>query len=122
MIRPLQFDQNPRLVSLSMANNFIPELGNNVFLENVNLESLDLGNNQLTRFPGTLLRANSRLVSLGLRRNGITAIQSNFFNNMPNLRFLNLQTNECVNRFFSNYRGFSVDVAPYLDLCFRNFS
>lgn len=104
-----------------MANNFINDLNQNVFLTNVNLETLDLGNNQLNILPGTLLRANTRLISLGLRRNGIRAIQNNFFNNLTNLRFLNLQTNLCVNRFFSNYRGFSVDIAPYLDLCFRNF-
>ena len=122
MIRQNQFDQNPRLLSLTMANNLIENFHVNTFVSNVNLEVLDFGNNQITSLPGTLLRANGRLVSLGMRRNGITAIQNNFFNNLPNLRFINLQTNECVNQFFSNNRGFAVDVAPFLDSCFRNFS
>jgi Leucine-rich repeat (LRR) protein len=104
-----------------MANNLLTELNVNTFLVNVNLLSLDIGNNQITRLPGTLLRANTRLTSLGLRRNGITAIQSNFFNNLPNLRFLNLQTNECVNRFITINRSIAVDVAPFLDACYRNF-
>lgn len=121
LIRVLQFDQNPRLHSLSMSNNLIDELQPNTFVNNVNLESLDLGVNKLVRLPGTLLRANTRLVSLGLRRNGIEAIQSNFFANLVNLRFLNLQTNNCINRFFSITRPLSVDVTPYLDLCYRNF-
>lgn len=121
-MRTLQFDANPRLVSLTMANNKIYDLNPNTFLQNVNLESLDFGNNLVTVLPGTLLRANTRLVSLGLRRNNITAIQSNFFNNLTNLRFLNLQTNVCINRFFSIYRPFAVDVAPFLDLCYTNFN
>lgn len=120
-MRPLQFDQNPRLTSISMANNFIEELHMNTFINNPLLENLDIGNNKLPILAGTLLRGNERLISLGLRRNGITAIQSNFFNNLTNLRFINLQSNECVNRFFSIYRPFSVDVAPFLDVCYRNF-
>lgn len=120
-MRALQFDSNPRLFSLSMANNLIDEIHMNTFVNNPLLESLDLGANHIVSLPGTLFRANDRLVSLGLRRNGINAIQSNTFNNLNNLRFLNLQTNECVNQFFSIYRPFSVDVAPFLDLCFRNF-
>jgi Leucine rich repeat len=105
-----------------MSNNLITDLHANTFYNLVNLESLDFGINQITRLPGTLLRANARLVSLGARRNGIQAIQTNFFNNLANLRFINLQSNACINRFFSIYRSLAVDVDPFLDLCYRNFN
>jgi Leucine-rich repeat (LRR) protein len=122
LIRPLQFDQNPRLISLSMANNLITELHANTFFNLVSLESLDFGINQITRLPGTLLRANTRLVSLGARRNGIESIQNNFFSNLTHLRFINLQSNACINRFFSIFRTLAIDVDPFLDLCYRNFN
>lgn len=79
------------------------------------------GANKLTSLQGALLRANTRLVSLGLRRNGITGIQANFFDNLSNLRFVNLQTNECVNGFYSIARTVAADLAPFLDECFRNY-
>lgn len=104
-----------------MANNFLTEFNVNTFVNSPLLEALDIGGNQFERLPGTLLRGNGRLQSLGLRRCGINAIEPNFFNNLTNLRVVNLQTNLCVNRFFSIFRPFEVDVAPYLDLCFRNF-
>lgn len=104
-----------------MADNHITELHASTFVNSPLLEVLDIGGNSFERLPGTLLRGNARLQSLGLRRCGINAIQSNFFNNLTNLRIVNLQTNLCVNRFFAIFRPFEVDVAPYLDLCYRNF-
>lgn len=121
LIRELQFDQNPRLQVLTMADNLIEQLHNNVFLNNPALEHLDLSSNNLSRLSGLLLRANSRLLSLGLRNCNINAIQSNFFANNPNLQIINLQSNQCVDRWFSIFRPIEVDVTPYLDVCFRNF-
>lgn len=121
LLRVGNFDANPLLLSLSMANNFITTIPANTFIALVNLESLDLGNNQLEILPGTLLRNNVRLVSLGLRRNNISAIQSTFFNNLERLVYLNLLTNSCINRYFSIYRQFSVDVTPHLEACYANF-
>lgn len=104
-----------------MANNFIDELHMNVFINNPLLEVLDIGNNKLHVLPGTILRGNDRMVSLGLRRNAITSIQRNFFDNMPHLRVINLQTNDCINQFFTISRTIAIDVVPFLDTCFRNY-
>lgn len=108
--------------ALFIDNNRLREIPTNAFTPLKLLQGIALGGNQLTRIESGLFSSNSQIFYLDVNNNFINAIERTFFDVLPNLRFLNLLENSCINDFWS------IDVindwqvaCDALSSCFLNF-
>jgi hypothetical protein len=86
-----------------------------------NLRTLLLSQNNLNRIPGDTFKHNPEIQMLSLQFNNLNAVGRSFLDNLPNLRYLEIRHNICINRdIFVQQIG--VDAArAELENCFVNY-
>lgn len=123
-IQSKSFHGLQNLEKLALDNNDISSLNDEVFHPLKNLQEIYLGNNKLTIIPAQLFSSeNNQLKKIFLNSNEINEISYFAFDDLPKLRFLNLEQNECVNMVFTNHKitGNS-GVQLELKKCVKNFN
>lgn len=85
----------PSLEELNLCNCRIKVLPGNVFKNLKELTSIILSDNRLTKLPGNLFENNIKLREISLENNKIVRIDVDF-SKLHNLRWLNLEGNECI--------------------------
>lgn len=87
--------KNCKLIStVNLEKNRITELDENVFRENLKLEYLFLGFNQLTTLPGNIFINQHVLMTLWIDNNRITHLPENVFRSLRKLTSLNINENQ----------------------------
>lgn len=115
------FNGIPTLEEFVMDQNFIRQFPVNVFLPLPRLNLINFSDNPLGSIDGRIFANHPNLQSLLLTRCGINAIGRNFLDGMPNLGFLNLVGNLCINEFFVIHGTVTPDVVRQrLSTCFDN--
>lgn len=113
-----------KLEKISLDNNEISMLNDEVFLPLISLQEIYLGKNKLTIIPAQLFSSvHNQLQKIFLNNNKINDISYYAFHELPKLRFLNLEGNNCVNKNFVNHK-ITENSAVQLELkkCVKNFN
>lgn len=109
------------LDTLLLTQNGITYIDKEILAPLKNLKTLLLSQNTFQVMYGDTFHNNPQLSLLSLNFCQINAMERNFFDGLPNLRYLEMQSNRCVTRkFFPAQEG--VDrVKSLLEPCFQNF-
>ena len=100
VLEPKLLGSLKNLLKISVEANRIEELDENIFQNATNLKIIDVENNNLTSIPNNLFKNNLKLNSIYLKNNRIESISSSTFDHLPNLFFVTLEKNVCINQLY----------------------
>lgn len=98
LLYPKIFGTLVRVEHINIQQNKIPELNENVFENTTNLKQLLFAANKLEKLPKNLFRNNLQLEEIWFSVNNIKFIDANLFDHLPNLKFVNLRFNLCIDK------------------------
>lgn len=118
-IQPGTFALLPEIYSISVGNNLIKEIQAETFPATI--AELILYYNKIERLNTNIFVSSPkpRLNYFRLDHNNINAIETTFFDDMPELRVLNMMNNTCVNQELDP--NMIERIPEILNLCFENF-
>lgn len=92
-------------------------LPHDTFQNNLQLERLEIVHSNLTEISSNLIKNNVRLTDVNFFENHIMRIGSRFLDYLPNLLYLNLKENVCVNYYFFPVNKNLTYVRKHLEPC-----
>lgn len=112
-----------KLRTVNLMYNRLSEIANETFHPLVGLNYIDFEHNLLTRIDEDLFSQNRNLSSIYLEFNRINKISPRFLSGIvDNLRFINLEGNDCINRAFDVKDEIGeIVMNNALHACFNNF-
>lgn len=119
-IQTKAFNNLTSVYSIEITDNVISEIEPNAF-NNVSITLLSLTNNRINVFRSNMFSSIQRSLStLYLQNNGVRAIERNFFQNFPQLYFINMTRSNCAH---TNYWAWPIFSPGFRELeqCFQNF-
>jgi Leucine-rich repeat (LRR) protein len=101
-VLPGTFQNLLELKELDLGHNFITSLDEGTFSGLVNLQKINLENNLLEALPGNLFKDNKYSLEVFLGSNNLKKIPSKLFSHFTDLKTLNLQQNDCIDKNYQN--------------------
>jgi Leucine-rich repeat (LRR) protein len=102
VIFPGTFQNLLELKELDLGHNFISSLDEVTFTGLVNLEKIILENNLLEALPGNLFKDNKYALEVFLASNNLKKIPAKLVSHFTDLKTLNLQQNDCIDKNYEN--------------------
>jgi Leucine-rich repeat (LRR) protein len=101
-VLPGNFQNLLELKELDLGHNFIPNLDEGTFSGLVNLQRINLENNLLEALPENLFKDNKYALEIFLGSNNLKKIPSKLFSHFTDLKTLELQQNDCIDKNYQN--------------------
>jgi Leucine-rich repeat (LRR) protein len=101
-VLPDTFQNLLELKTIDLGHNFISSLDEGTFSGLVNLEKINLENNLLEAVPKNLFKDNKYALEVFLGSNNLMKIPSKLFSHFTDLKTLDLQLNECIDKNYQN--------------------
>jgi hypothetical protein len=101
-----------RLTSLKtiwMRRNKVLSLDEEIFANLRELEDVSLFSNQLTTLPAKIFDNNKKLKSIHLDKNKLEQLSSRLFNDKPDLGWVNIQGNPCIDKAFGTWKAGAIE-------------
>ncbi len=108
------------LTYLNLNKNQINEIKKDAFAELVNLEWISLTDNNLRELSENIFEKNGKLKFIRLSKNQIHSIVPDFFEPLTNLEVLMMDENSCVDQTMKTEDGSLQILGEFLGYCYRN--
>jgi Leucine-rich repeat (LRR) protein len=101
-VLPGTFQNLLELKDLDLGHNFISSLDEGTFSGLVNLQKINLEGNLLEALPGNLFKDNKYALEVFLGSNNLKKIPTKLVSHFTDLKTLNLQQNDCIDKSYQN--------------------
>ena len=109
-LKPEFLKNASKLIAFQIWFNPITKLGENLFVEALNLVYINLENNNIESIHVLAFNKLTKLEGLFLGDNNIKVLPSETFSELTKLRYLNLESNTCIDKNFNFANGSFIDV------------
>lgn len=100
ILHPQTFGSLVKVELISLIQNIISAVDENAFKNSTKLKELYLTGNKLETIPKNLFKENLRLVYVFLGINNIKFIDGRMFDQLPNLKLVDLKDNFCIDQHY----------------------
>jgi hypothetical protein len=101
-VLPGTFQNLVELKDLNLGHNFISSLDQGTFSGLFNLQKINLQGNLLEALPGNLFKDNKYALEIFLDSNNLKKIPTKLVSHFTDLKTLNLQQNDCIDKNYQN--------------------
>lgn len=97
------FNSLEKVETIELDNNEISSLDENLFRNLHSLKNVTLNDNKLVAIPSALFKSNLNLAKIWLNRNKIKFLDSENFNHLSDLVYVDVSENICINKVYDEH-------------------